>query len=287
LLSAIVMAGLAVAAPGSWAAAGTGGASYSGPSDAPVASVAQLAPLPIRRGAHGSNVGRLQHLLGTAGYTVHAPAGTFGPRTQRVVAHFQRTHSLPATGIVDAATAQAIGVTAGSRSASPAPAAGSLPPVSTPVGPDGWVFPIYPLSAVASPSTWSEDQGIDISTNGARCGSHAEEVAVAGGTIVQEGIDGFGPYAPVLKLDRGDSRGGRFVYYGHAAPALVPVGAHVVAGQPIADLGCGIVGISSTPHLEIGISADGSNVPCCPSMGETAPGMHRLMLRAYSAAGKR
>ena len=281
----MVMVSLAVPASASWADSSTGGASYSG-SSAPVASTAQLDPLPIRRGSHGPNVSRLQHLLGTVGYRVHERRGGFGARTQRVVAHFQRTHGLPATGVVDVATAQAIGVTASARSAA-SPSVTALPPVSTPVGPDGWVFPIYPLRVVASPSTWSEDQGVDISTNGAACGSHAEEVAVASGTIVQEGIDGFGPYAPVLKLDGRASYAGRYVYYGHAAPALVPVGAHVVAGQPIADLGCGIVGMSSTPHLEIGISAHGSNVPCCPSMGETSAGMHRLMLRAYSAARKR
>jgi murein DD-endopeptidase MepM/ murein hydrolase activator NlpD len=153
-----------------------------------------------------------------------------------------------------------------------------------PVGAAGWVFPLYPLSRVSARATWSLDQGVDLGGSANQCGSRLTELAVASGTIVHEGLSGFGREAPVLLVEGGPDSG-RYVYYGHAAPALVAVGEHVSAGQPIADVGCGDVGISYAPHLELGLLPAGATSPeDLPSTGETSHETLAKLKSAYSAA---
>jgi murein DD-endopeptidase MepM/ murein hydrolase activator NlpD len=148
----------------------------------------------------------------------------------------------------------------------------------------GWVFPLYPLARVAARSWWSLDQGVDVGGNANQCGPRLQELAVANGTIVHEGLDGFGSSTPVLLVESGPDRG-RYIYYGHAAPALVPVGAHVSAGQPIADVGCGTVGISSAPHLELGMEPIGATNPqAMPAVGETSRETLSDLVAAYRTA---
>jgi murein DD-endopeptidase MepM/ murein hydrolase activator NlpD len=153
-----------------------------------------------------------------------------------------------------------------------------------PASAHGWVFPLYPLARVAARGWWSLDQGVDVGGNANQCGSKLIELAVASGTIVHEGLDGFGSSTPVLRVEAGPDRG-RFIYYGHAAPALVPAGAHVSAGQPIAEVGCGTVGISSAPHLELGMEPAGASSPLAmPSVGETSRETYSDLVAAYKTA---
>lgn len=135
----------------------------------------------------------------------------------------------------------------------------------------GFTFPI-PKGSASPPSTWSLDNGVDISAPGG-----TPEIAVCSGTVVLHGIGGFGPSAPILHCDA-PVAGYGYVYYGHAGPGnWVAVGSHLNAGQTISEVGSGIVGISTGPHLEIGF-ADSSGSPVGPS---SASQMMSLLQGAY------
>lgn len=236
----------------------------------------------LRKGTWGADVKTLQTWLADVGYSVPV-TGYFGAVTQGAVKTFQTAHSLhPVTGTVGRWTASTL-LTA-VRQLAQGGALSDTAPSSIKAGASDWVFPLEPASLVLAPSAWSLDQGVDIGTVGNACGTKVIEVAVTSGTIVEEGISGFGPYAPVLRIGSGPLKG-RYVYYGHAAPALVPVGTQVVAGQPIAELGCGDVGISDAPHIEIGIN-DVRGPMCCPGYQETSPQIYDVMVGLYRSAMK-
>jgi peptidoglycan hydrolase-like protein with peptidoglycan-binding domain len=273
---------VAVLVPAGAASANSGGAGLVNASTpkgiVKTGGVRQVFSRVLRRGQHGVDVRTLQSWLTYVGYAV-PNTGYFGPITQTAVWNFQVANSfIPASGAVGTRTAARLQSAVKSAVTGAGAAVGTSPTTTT-----GLVFPLKPLSRVLRPSSWSLDQGIDISTVGGDCGSQVTEVAMAPGTIVQEGISGFGPAAPILKVSSGAYRG-RYIYYGHAKPALVPVGATVTAGQPIAEVGCGDVGISSGPHIEIGISPPGGPT-CCPGYQETSPAWYDVVLGLYRRAG--
>jgi hypothetical protein len=98
----------------------------------------------------------------------------------------------------------------------------------------------------------SVDQGVDYAAPGG-----TPLYAMGDGVIIGAGISGFGPNAPILKITSGPLKGME-IYYGHAGANSVHVGQHVRAGQQISQVGYGIVGISTGPHLEVGFYPPGA-----------------------------
>ena len=76
----------------------------------------------LQLGSHGDAVRALQQKIISYGWSLKGGAdGVFGPATQSRVILFQKSNGLPATGVVDAATARAMGLN-GSSAPAPAPA---------------------------------------------------------------------------------------------------------------------------------------------------------------------
>ncbi len=223
--------------------------------------------LAVRAANERDRVSRASLLLGDQQLAVarsrNAKAGQLA-FTRRAVAALQGT--LSALRAAQAAQSAARSQNAGTAGSSQ-PAGSS--PVSTA---GGFTFPL-PKGSASPPGTWSLDDGVDISAPGG-----TPEFAVCSGTVVLHGIGGFGPSAPVLHCDTPLS-GYAYVYYGHAGPGnWTAVGSHVSAGQAISEVGSGIVGISTGPHIEIGF-ADSSGTPIGPS---SAPTMMSLLQSSYA-----
>jgi peptidoglycan hydrolase-like protein with peptidoglycan-binding domain len=246
----------------------TGGTSYGyqPPPNLPAAEK-RMGTHRLKYGSSGDEVTVLQMWLRELGYGSVKVTGRYDRATQNAVRRFQRARGLGYDGMAGAGTIKAMKSARAARKAT--------------AGTEGWAFPIRPISRVAPPSYWSADQGIDIPPYTGFCGKQLTLVAVTDGKIVEEGIGGFGSQSPILRVASGPYAG-RYIYYGHSAPALVKVGAQVKRGQPIAQVGCGSVGISDTPHLEIGISRKGGPT-CCPGWGDTAPLITEIMLQLYRA----
>ena len=273
----LVLAMLALPAA---ALAASGGAGF-GQRPRPAAKASGVFTRVLRMGERGTDVKTLQTELTEVGYVV-PETGYFGSMTKSQVWNFQNDHHIRPCGAVGARTARALLAAVTQMAADPL-FAQSTGGAGTNVSSTTLVFPLKPVDHVLPPSDWSLDDGIDIGMTNNGCGPKAVEVAMAAGQIVQEGINGFGPYAPVIHVASGPYAG-RYIYYGHAAPALVPVGTWVTPGEPIADVGCGDVGISDAPHLEIGISVPGGP-PCCPGYQQNSPAWDQVVLKLYKQAG--
>ena len=242
----------------------------------------------LRQGARGQDVKTLQTWLDDVGYHVAAD------RLLRP-AHQARGRQVPARPCA------AAGQRHGRSGDRPRPgrrgpaAGGQLGPRRRPQGrpavraraptasSGAWVFPLRPISRVVSPSQWTPRPGgrhLDrrrrLRLEGGRGRGHLRHDRPGGDQRLRSvRADPQGRQRRVrrplhlLRPRRAGAGAGRRARH---------------AGQPIAEVGCGQVGISSGPHIEIGISDPGSDVPCCPG-GETAKEMDGIMLRLFHAAG--
>lgn len=102
------------------------------------------------------------------------------------------------------------------------------------------------------------DDGVDIED--APDGAAVYSITPGVVTAVASNPGGFGPDYPVIQATKGPLAG-QYIYYGHVAAALVKVGQHVLAGQPIAVMGhTGDAAYLGHGHIELGFS-DASGDP--------------------------
>ena len=196
-------------------------------------------------GEVSDRVTALQNALINAGITVRGGAdGVFGAGTSAAVMEFQRQQELQVTGVVNAATAELLGL-----STEVAPADSPVANISLAA------FPIQGMCGYTD--TWHAERsggrvhlGVDIIASEGKL-----IYAVADGTITKIYTDRPGSLAGNgLRLTMDD---GTYFFYAHLLSFAdgIEVGTKVVAGQVIGKNGN--TGNSGTPHLHFEIHPDG------------------------------
>ena len=196
-------------------------------------------------GEASERVSALQNALINAGVTVRGGAdGVFGAATSAAVMEFQRQQELQVTGVVNAATAELLGL-----SAEVAPADSPVANISLAA------FPVQGMCGYSD--TWHAPRsggrlhlGVDIIAPEGKL-----LYAVADGTITKVYTDRPGSLAGNgLRLTMDD---GTYFFYAHLLSFAegIEVGTKVVAGQVIGKNGN--TGNSGTPHLHFEIHPDG------------------------------
>jgi peptidoglycan hydrolase-like protein with peptidoglycan-binding domain len=118
----------------------------------------------LRKGAVGSAVRDLQNALNRVGVGVkYGVDGYFGSATQASVKAFQRYKGLPVTGVVDAATAAALGLAAPAAPKPVAPAPAAKPVATTPAP----AAPAAPAAAPATPAPAPTSAAVPVSAGAA------------------------------------------------------------------------------------------------------------------------
>ena len=67
-----------------------------------------LAVTPVHALAQSEELAETQRLLRAKGFDPGPPDGHPGPRTRRAIEQFQKSNSLPSTGVLDGATREAL-----------------------------------------------------------------------------------------------------------------------------------------------------------------------------------
>lgn len=202
-------------------------------------------------GERSSAVATLQQQLIAAGFAIDGGAtGYFGPRTKGAVEALQRRHGLPATGIVDAATASRLAAAPAAAPAAPAPAAAAPAPAAIPS------LAAFPMQG----KCWFGDTWHDPRSGGRKhegtdlIGAAGLAIyAVANGTITRT-YDGLALGGKSLRLTAPD---GTYYFYAHLDSFAPGIGAGVAvrAGQVIGYNGA--TGNAHEPHLHFEIHPGG------------------------------